>query len=120
MDAASPALFASAPSRLAASIDAIAGSDPGRVAIVVAAGDAGRREVPYARLAGAIAALEAGLAAARPLGVVARARSLESLVAIDPKTEDQLAEPRARVRERAAAIAARWYAESANPAAKSW
>jgi len=82
MDAASPALFASAPSRLAASIDAIAGSDPGRVAIVVAAGDAGRREVPYARLAGAIAALEAGLAAARPLGVVARARSLESLVAI--------------------------------------
>jgi hypothetical protein len=51
---------------------------------------------------------------------LAAQETLESLVAIDPKTEDQLAEPRARVRERAAAIAARWYAESANPAAKSW
>lgn len=51
---------------------------------------------------------------------LAAQETIESLVAIDPKTEDQLADARKRVRERANAIAARWYAESANPAAKAW
>jgi len=51
---------------------------------------------------------------------LAAQETLESLVAIDSAVGSQLAEPRKRAHDRAAAIAARWYAESANPAAKVW
>ena len=46
--------------------------------------------------------------------------TLESLVAVDPALDKQLAEPRKRARDRAEKIAARWYKESATPAAKEW
>jgi hypothetical protein len=51
---------------------------------------------------------------------LAAQETLESLLEIDPAVEKQLAEPRKRARDRAAKIAARWYAESANPAADPW
>lgn len=46
--------------------------------------------------------------------------TLESLVAFDPTLDKQLAEPLQRARDRAKKIAARWYKESATPAAKEW
>jgi hypothetical protein len=46
--------------------------------------------------------------------------TLESLAAADPAVDKQLAEPRTRARDRAEKIAARWYKESANPAADAW
>jgi hypothetical protein len=51
---------------------------------------------------------------------LAAEETLESLLKIDPAVEKQLAEPRKRARDRAAKIAARWYVESANPAAEPW
>lgn len=51
---------------------------------------------------------------------VAAQETLEWLVAADPAVDKVLEEPRQRARERAAKIAARWFAESANPAAASW
>lgn len=46
--------------------------------------------------------------------------AIESLIAADPGLAKQFAEPRKRARARAAKIASRWYAESANPAAEPW
>ena len=82
MSTESSVLTAAAPARLAVSIDAVAALDPQRVAIVAGAGASERKEMTYAALAAAIARLEGALDAARPVGVVARARSLGGLVAI--------------------------------------
>lgn len=73
---------ATAPARLAASIDAVAAADRGRTAIVVDAGGPARSTESYGALADSIAALGERLAAAAPLGVITRAKSLASLVAI--------------------------------------
>jgi len=81
-DAESRINATSAPARLATAIAAIATADPGRAAIVAAAGAAPRREVTYGELAAAVAGLERALDEARPVGVVARAGTLEALVAI--------------------------------------
>jgi hypothetical protein len=51
---------------------------------------------------------------------VAALDAVESLVAADAALDKQLAEPRQRARDRAAKIAARWFKESANPAADGW
>jgi hypothetical protein len=51
---------------------------------------------------------------------VAADSALESLAALAPKLAKQLDGPRRLSRDRAAKIAARWYAESADPAADSW
>lgn len=82
MSTESSVLAAAAPARLAVSIDAVAALDPQRVAIVAGAGTPQRQETTYAALATAIADLGAALDAARPVGVVARARSLAGVVAI--------------------------------------
>ncbi len=68
--------------RLAFAIGEIARQFPDRVAIVAAAGGDARRAIDYGTLAGAIDALERALAAARPVGVVAKAARPESLVVI--------------------------------------
>jgi acyl-CoA synthetase (AMP-forming)/AMP-acid ligase II len=73
---------APAQDRLAAAICLIADKVPDRTAIVVDAGSDTRRAIDYATLAAAVAKLEADLDALRPLGVVARARNVESLVVI--------------------------------------
>lgn len=51
---------------------------------------------------------------------VAAQETLEWLVAADPAVDKLLAEPRQRARDRAAKIAARWFAESAKPADPGW
>ena len=51
---------------------------------------------------------------------VAGLEALESLASAAPELAKQLDEPRKRARDRATKIAARWYEESANPAAESW
>lgn len=51
---------------------------------------------------------------------VAAQETLEWLVAADAALDKQLAEPRQRARDRAAKIAARWFKESASPAADGW
>lgn len=51
---------------------------------------------------------------------VAAQETLVSLAAVDPAVDQQLVEPRERARERTEKIAARWYRESANPAADAW
>jgi acyl-CoA synthetase (AMP-forming)/AMP-acid ligase II len=68
--------------RLAFAITEVARRFPERVAVVAQAGTAARRTIDYATLAGAVAALEKVLDATRPIGVVARAKRVESLVAI--------------------------------------
>ena len=68
--------------RLAFAITEVAKQFPDRVAIVAQAGSDARRTVDYASLAAAITALEQALDATRPVGVVARAKRAESLVAI--------------------------------------
>ena len=68
--------------RLAFAISEIARECPDRPAIVADAGADARRVIDYAALAAAVARLEAALAAARPIGVVARAARAESLVVI--------------------------------------
>jgi acyl-CoA synthetase (AMP-forming)/AMP-acid ligase II len=73
---------AAAEDRLACAIAEVARQAPDRTAIVAAAGGDARRSVDYATLAAAVARLEAALDAVRPVGVVARARRTESLVAI--------------------------------------
>lgn len=79
-----PASLLEAPveDRLAAAIGEIARQAPDRLAIVAQAGGDARRTIDYAALAQAIANLEAGLDAARPVGIVARAARVESLVVI--------------------------------------
>ena len=67
--------------RLAVAIDEIARHDPGRIAVVADAGSPSRRGISYGELAKAVAGVESALAAAKPLGVVVRARQVESLVA---------------------------------------
>jgi acyl-coenzyme A synthetase/AMP-(fatty) acid ligase len=73
---------APAEDRLASAIGIVARQFPDRTAIVAQAGGDARRVVDYASLAQAIAKLEAELDAARPLGIVARAKRVESLVVI--------------------------------------
>lgn len=73
---------APAEDRLAAAIAGIAGQDPARSAVVTAAGSSGRRSVDYATLAAAVSRLEERLDAVRPVGVVARATRVESLLVI--------------------------------------
>lgn len=51
---------------------------------------------------------------------VAAQETLESLAAADATLAESLAEPRQRSHDRAARIAARWYAESAAPSAPAW
>jgi acyl-CoA synthetase (AMP-forming)/AMP-acid ligase II len=68
--------------RLAFAITEVARQMPDRVAIVAQAGSDARRTIDYASLATAITALEGQLDAMRPIGVVARAKRVESLVAI--------------------------------------
>ena len=68
--------------RLASAIGAIARQSPERPAVVADAGTDRRRVVDYAALAAAVAALEAAIEAHRPVGIVARAARVESLVAI--------------------------------------
>jgi acyl-CoA synthetase (AMP-forming)/AMP-acid ligase II len=68
--------------RLAYAVTEVARQFPDRVAIVADAGSDGRRTVAYAAVAAMIADLEHRLDAVRPVGVVARARRVESLVAI--------------------------------------
>jgi hypothetical protein len=51
---------------------------------------------------------------------VAAQETLESLVAVDAALDKQLEEPRKHARDRAAQIAARWYKQSATPAAEAW
>ncbi|NDC63917.1 MAG: hypothetical protein EBZ59_08060 [Planctomycetia bacterium] len=51
---------------------------------------------------------------------VAADAAIESLVAAEPDLAEQVGGPRKRARDRAARIAERWYAESADPAAEAW
>jgi acyl-CoA synthetase (AMP-forming)/AMP-acid ligase II len=75
-------LDAPAEDRLAFAISEIARQTPDRPAIIAQAGSDARRVVDYSTLATAVAALEAELDAVRPVGIVARASRVESLVAI--------------------------------------
>ena len=68
--------------RLASAVGLVARQFPDRTAIVAEAGGDARRVIDYATLAAAIAKLEAEVAAARPVGIVARARRVESLAVI--------------------------------------
>jgi acyl-CoA synthetase (AMP-forming)/AMP-acid ligase II len=78
-----PALLdAPAEDRLAAAIVEIARQAPDTLAIVAQAGSDSRRAIDYATLSNAITSLEAALDAARPVGIVARATRVESLVVI--------------------------------------
>ncbi len=78
-----PALLdAPAEDRLAAAIMAIAAQTPESLAIVAEAGSPARRLIDYATLAAAIRSLEEQLDQQRPVGIVARARRVESLAVI--------------------------------------
>lgn len=80
---ATPALLdAPAEDRLASAIGQIARQAPDSLALVAQAGSDARRAIDYRTLAEAIAKLEASLDAARPVGIVARAARVESLVVI--------------------------------------
>jgi hypothetical protein len=104
--------------RLAFAITEIARQAPDRLAIVVAAGADGRRQVSYAALAASIVAIEASLDAVRPVGVVARATTPEALVAIaaasGSSTAGSDAEPGPRRMPRRSMRD--WRVEGANPA----
>ena len=73
---------APAEDRLASAIALVARQFPDRTAIVANAGGDTRRVIDYATLTAAITKLEGELAAARPVGIVARAKRVESLVVI--------------------------------------
>ena len=73
---------APAEDRLASAIALVARQFPDRTAIVANAGGEARRVIDYATLTAAITKLEGELAAARPVGIVARAKRVESLVVI--------------------------------------
>ena len=73
---------APAEDRLASAIALVARQFPDRTAIVANAGGEARRMIDYATLTAAITKLEGELAAARPVGIVARAKRVESLVVI--------------------------------------
>jgi len=68
--------------RLAVAIDEIARHDGTRIAAVAGAGGPNRRAVTYADLARSVAAMESAIVAAKPVGIVVRARRIESLVAV--------------------------------------
>ena len=68
--------------RLAHALTEIARQEPSRTAIVVGAGSSGRTAINYAALAAKVVALETALDAVRPVGIVARAKQLDALVAI--------------------------------------
>jgi acyl-CoA synthetase (AMP-forming)/AMP-acid ligase II len=68
--------------RLAFAISEVARQAPNRLAIVAQAGSESRRTIDYRTLAVAIAGLEAELDATRPVGIIARALRVESLVVI--------------------------------------
>jgi long-subunit acyl-CoA synthetase (AMP-forming) len=68
--------------RLAVAITELARQAPDRLAIVAQAGSEARRTIDYGTLANAITALEAELDATRPVGIVARASRVESLIVI--------------------------------------
>jgi acyl-CoA synthetase (AMP-forming)/AMP-acid ligase II len=72
---------AAAEDRLAFAIHEVARQAPGRTAIVTSAGGEART-IDYGTLSVATARLEAALDSLRPIGVVARARRVESLVVI--------------------------------------
>ncbi len=71
-----------APARLAVALEAIAAADPSRVAIVADAGAETRTTIDFAGLAAGLHDLEERLREARPVGVVARAKRIESLAVI--------------------------------------
>jgi acyl-CoA synthetase (AMP-forming)/AMP-acid ligase II len=73
---------AAAEDRLAFAIAEAARLNPGRPALVTEAGGDGRRPVSYDVLAQEVTAFEKQVESTRPLGVVARARRVESLVVI--------------------------------------
>ena len=79
-----PAHLSEAPAedRLAFAISELARQSPDRVAIVAGAGGDTRRVIDYATLASSVGRLEADLDRVRPVGIVAKARRTESLVAI--------------------------------------
>ena len=68
--------------RLAVAIDEIARQDSGRIAVAADAGSPKRRAVSYADLAQGVSAVASALAVTKPVGVVVRARRVESLVAV--------------------------------------
>jgi len=68
--------------RLATAILTAAAESPDRTAIVSKAGSPGRTITDYATLAARVAKLESQLDAARPIGVVARVQTPESLVVL--------------------------------------
>ena len=68
--------------RLASAICLVARECPERIAVVAGAGSQSRHTIDYASLATAIASLEQQLDAARPIGIVARAKRVDSLVVI--------------------------------------
>ena len=68
--------------RLAFAISEIARQEPGRAAIVFGAGSEGRSAIDYAALAAKVIAFEAAVDAVRPIGIVARAKRADALVAI--------------------------------------
>jgi len=82
--APSPAALLEAPveDRLAAAIGELARQAPDQLAIVAQAGGDARRTIDYRTLEAAIATLEKSLDASRPVGIVARASRVESLVVI--------------------------------------
>jgi acyl-CoA synthetase (AMP-forming)/AMP-acid ligase II len=73
---------AAAEDRLAVAVTDVARQSPDRVAIVTGAGGDASRSIDYATLAAAIVKLEAALDSVRPVGIVARAKRVDSLVAI--------------------------------------
>jgi len=78
-----PALLdAPAEDRLAAAIGEMARRSSSAVAIVAQAGSAARCTIDYGWLSRAIVSLEAGIDAGRPVGIVARAARVETLVVI--------------------------------------
>ncbi len=80
----SPSHLADAPAedRLAFAISEVARQFPDRTAIVAGAGGDSSRTIDYATLTAAITKLEATLDTVRPVGIVARAKRVESLVVI--------------------------------------
>lgn len=75
-------IAAAAPARLATAIESTARTEPSRMAIVTGAGAESRHAVGYGQLASAVARFGDALARSAPVGVIARARALGSLVAI--------------------------------------
>lgn len=68
--------------RLAVAIREMAARSPHETAIVAAAGGPERRSINYATLVAMVDRVEQDVAAQRPMGVVARAKRVDSLVAI--------------------------------------